>query len=207
MDEAFAVTELRSAPATQRNRGPILEVLRDVFPDEGRVLELGCGTGEHAAYFARELSGLCWLPTDANPSALHSAAAWAAVEGSQNVLAGCRLDLADAAAVWPEGPFDAAFSANVIHIAPPEATKGLFAGLGQVLCAGGVLVLYGPFKRGGDFTSDSNRDFEGWLKGLDPSFGQRDMEWVAELGAAVGLELREARPMPANNFSLVFQRS
>ena len=84
---------------------------------------------------------------------------------------------------------------------------GLFAGLGQVLSAGGVLVLYGPFKRGGEFTSDSNRDFEGWLKGLDPSFGQRDMEWVAELGAAVGLELREARPMPANNFSLVFQRS
>lgn len=200
------MAELRSAPATQRNRGPILEVLRDVFPDEGRVIELGCGTGEHAAYFARELLGLGWLPTDANPSALKSAAAWAAVEGSQNVLAGRLLDLTDSSAVWPEGPFDAAFSANVIHITPPEATTGLFVGLGKVLGSGGVLVLYGPFKRGGEFTSESNKDFEGWLKGLDPSFGQRDMEWVVELGASVGLELQEARPMPANNFSLVFQR-
>ena len=196
---------LRDAPATTRNRGPILTVLSGAFPRAGRVLEVGCGTGQHAAYFARQLPELSWVPTDADAEAVASAAAWAKAEGLVNVEPGLVFDASSHE--WPEGPFQAAFSANVIHISPPEVMSGLLAGGGRVLDEGGVFVLYGPFKVAGRFTSESNERFEDWLKSLDPTYGQRDLELVVELAEAAGMSLDAMHAMPANNFSLVFQRS
>ena len=159
------------APATQRNRTPILRVLEEHFPTEGRVLEVGCGSGQHAAFFAAHFSDLTWHPTDLDPGALASARAWAAEGGLTNVAEGLVLDASGED--WPEGPFDAAFSANVIHISPPEVTPGLLRGVGRSLREGGVFVLYGPFKIEGDFTSESNARFEQWLLARDPSYGVR----------------------------------
>jgi len=195
---------LRDAPATRRNREPILEVLREHFPRAGRVLEVGCGTGQHASFFAANFPGLQWLPTDVDRSSLHSATAWADAEGVLNVEPGEVLDASGDD--WPEGPFDAAFSANVIHISPPQVTPGLLAGVGSVLGPSGVFVLYGPFKVGGQFTSESNERFEGWLKSLDGSFGVKDMEVVLSLAGEAGLQHLETRAMPANNFCLVFSK-
>lgn len=195
---------LRDAPATRRNREPILEVLREHFPDAGRVLEVGCGTGQHASFFAASLPGLRWVPTDADRSAAASATAWARAEGVSNVEGGQVLDAAGAE--WPEGPFVAAYSANVIHISPPAVTPGLLAGVGSVLVPSGVFVLYGPFKVGGQFTSESDERFEGWLKSLDPSFGVKDMERVLALAKEASLTHLETRSMPSNNFCLIFRK-
>ena len=179
-------------------------MLREHFPRAGRVLEVGCGTGQHASFFAANFPGLQWLPTDVDRSSLHSATAWADAEGVLNVEPGEVLDASGDD--WPEGPFDAAFSANVIHISPPQVTPGLLAGVGSVLGPSGVFVLYGPFKVGGQFTSESNERFEGWLKSLDGSFGVKDMEVVLSLAGEAGLQHLETRAMPANNFCLVFSK-
>lgn len=194
----------QDSPATHRNRAPILSVLRQHFPSEGRVLEVGCGTGQHAAWFAGQLPDLRWQPTDIDPAALASAAAWAAEAAVSNVEPGVLLDASGDE--WPEGPFDAAFSANVIHISPPEVTPGLLGGVGRSLREGGVFVLYGPFKVDGDFTSESNARFQQWLLSLDPSYGVRDMEEVTGLAGQAGLELDTLVAMPANNFCLVFRK-
>jgi SAM-dependent methyltransferase len=194
----------RDAPATRRNREPILAVLRETFPSEGRVIELGCGTGQHAAFFAEHFPGLSWLPTDSEAASVVSAREWAEASGLSNVEPGVQLDAAGDA--WPVGPFAAAFSANVIHISPPGVTSGLIAGVGRVLGPGGVFVLYGPFKVGGEFTSASNAQFEQWLRSLDSSYGVKDMERVIDLAEQAGLEHQQTVPMPANNFCLVFRR-
>jgi SAM-dependent methyltransferase len=195
---------LRDAPATRRNREPILEVLSDYFPERGRVLELGCGTGQHACFFAQQFPGLSWFPTDVDPSSLVSAQAWAESEGVSNVEQGTLLDVRGED--WPAGPFAAAFSANVIHISPPAVTPALIEGVARVLASDGVFVLYGPFKVGGRFTSESNERFEGWLKSLDPSFGVKDLEVVLDLANKASLSHVETRSMPANNFCLVFRK-
>jgi len=194
---------LRDAPATRRNRGPILEVLTQYFPERGRVLEIGCGTGQHASFFAQQFPGLSWLPTDVEPGSLASARGWAEAEGVANVEQGTVLDVRKAE--WPTGPFAAVFSANVIHISSPEVTPALIEGVGRVLAPDGVFVLYGPFKVEGRFTSESNERFEGWLKSLDPSFGVKDLEVILDQAEQASLTHLETRPMPANNFCLVFR--
>ncbi len=192
------------SPSTARNRDAILGVLQRVLPPRARVLELASGTGEHAVHFARAMPELSWQPSDPDPAARASIAAWIAAEGVGNVLAPLAIDAREQG--WGAGEFDAIVAINVIHISPWEATLGLMAGAGRLLAAGAVLYTYGPYKRGGRHTAPSNESFDAWLKERDPHYGVRDLEAVETAAAAQGLALRETIEMPANNLSLVFER-
>lgn len=200
------------APATARNRDPILDVLKEVLPAGGRVLELASGTGEHAVHFAAAFPGLVWQPTDPNAAARASVAAWIAQTGSANVLPPLALDvrdtpwvLANASATWTS--VDAIVCINMIHISPWACTEALFREAERWLATGGVLYLYGPYRREGAHTAPSNAAFDADLRQRDASWGLRDMETVIALAAAHGLQADAAIPMPANNFSLVFRRA
>lgn len=195
----------RNAPATERNREPILAVLEDTLPRRGAVVEIAAGTGQHAAFFASKLPGLSWLATDADPDALESIRAWTSgvtncrPPAVLNVLAPWVLpaDLEDVRAV---------LCVNMIHISPWEATEALMAGAGGILGAGGVLLTYGPYRIDGQQTAESNERFELWLKSLDPRFGVRDVADVAARATRHGLDLERRIDMPSNNFMLVFRR-
>ncbi|MGH6951929.1 MAG: DUF938 domain-containing protein [Vitreimonas sp.] len=201
------VADLRQfSPAAARNREPILAVLRRIVPAEARVLELASGAGEHAAYVAAAMPGWVWQPSDPDPVARASIAAWAAAEGLANVLPPLAIDVRDAG--WDAGgPYDAVVAINMIHISPWEATLGLMAGAGGLLRDGGALFAYGPCMRDGRHTAPSNEAFDAWLKTLDPSFGVRDVADVEAAALARGLVLQEVVEMPANNLSLVFVRN
>lgn len=192
------------APATARNRDPILTVLRQWLPPQGLVLEIASGTGEHAVFFAENLTGCDWQPSDAEPAALASIAAWRAQAGLVNLRPPLRLDVCDD--LWPVERADAMVCANMIHIAPWDCALGLMAGAGRVLGAGGVLVLYGPFKQGGRHTALSNQAFDADLKVRNPHWGVRDLEAVDAAAQAAGLGHMEAVAMPANNLCVVWRR-
>ncbi|ASW02768.1 DUF938 domain-containing protein [Paraburkholderia aromaticivorans] len=192
------------SPSAERNREPILAVLREALPATGRVLEIASGTGQHAVCFARAMPGLDWQPSDADAAARESIAAWIAHEGLANVRAPLALDVHQPD--WGVDALDAVVCINMIHISPWSATQALFAGASRRLADGGVLYLYGPYKRGGAHTSPSNDAFDQRLRGRDPAWGVRDMETVVALGASVGLACDEPVAMPANNFSLVFRK-
>lgn len=192
-----------SAPATERNRGPILEVLERVLPRPGRVLEVASGTGEHAVFFARSLPGVEWAPSDPDPDHRASIAAWTEHLGVGNVAAPLALDVRGA---WPDGPFDAVFCANMIHIAPWEACLGLLAGTARTLRPGGPLVMYGPYMRDGAHTAPSNAAFDASLRQRDPSWGVRDLGDVVAVAASHGLALEAVVEMPANNLTVVYRR-
>jgi SAM-dependent methyltransferase len=193
---------LRHAPATLRNREPILAVLRRVLPPSGTVLEVASGTGEHAAFLAAALPALVWQPSDPDPAARASIAAHAAAVGN------IRPPLAlDATQPWPELAADAVVCVNMIHIAPWEAAEGLMRGVAAVLPAGGPLYLYGPFKRAGRHTAESNAAFDRMLRAQDPRWGVRDLEAVADLAATHGFGTPEVIDMPANNLSVTFRRA
>lgn len=194
------------SPSTARNRDVILDVLRRVLAPRARVLELASGSGEHAVHIAKALPGITWQPSDPDETARASIAAWIEAEGPGNVHPPLTIDVS--AANWGvEGQkFDALVAINMIHISPWEATLGLMAGAGRLLCERGVLYTYGAYKRGGEHTSPSNEAFEGWLKQRDERYGVRDLEAVEAAARASGLRLREVIEMPANNFSLVFER-
>lgn len=194
----------RYAPATARNRDPILAVLRRILPASGLVLEIASGTGEHAAYFAVRLPGVIWQPTDPDPDARASIAAWASATGTQNLRP--PLDLDAARHPWPVARADAVVCINMIHISPWSAADGLMRGAGAVLAPGGVLFLYGPFMRDGRHTAPSNAAFDRSLKDQNPAWGVRDLEEVAAYAAAHNLRRRETVEMPANNLSVIFER-
>lgn len=192
-------------PAPERNKIPILEVLKRVLPSSGRLLEVASGTGQHAAYFAAALPTWTWLPSDIDPRNVASIDAYVEQAALPNLSRACALDVC--ADDWPVGPLDAVFNANMIHISPWACCEGLLRGAGKQLRAGGLLILYGPFRIGGDHTSDSNREFDADLKRRDPSWGVRDLEVVAELARTYGLEHRDTFAMPANNQSVVLERT
>ncbi len=194
----------RHAPATQRNREPILEVLRAVLPVKGLVLELASGTGEHAVYFARHLPTLTWQPSDPSPEARGSIAAWAGAEGLGNVLP--PLDLDAAAGDWPIADAGGLVCVNMIHIAPWQATLGLMQGAGRVLPPGAPLYLYGPYIRPGHPLAPSNRDFDLDLRRRDPDLGLRDLDEVTAIAAQHGFKRESVIEMPANNLSVVFRK-
>jgi cyclopropane fatty-acyl-phospholipid synthase-like methyltransferase len=190
--------------ACERNRHSILGVLRTAFADRHRVLEIGAGTGQHAVHFARHLPWLAWLPTDRREY-LVGLAARVASEGPPNLAPPVELDVL--AAPWPRFESDAAFSANTLHIMSWRAVESLFAGVGSMLPAGGVLAVYGPFHYGGRATSDSNAAFDAMLRERDPGSGVRDFEAVDALAQAAGLALQADHAMPANNRLLVWRRA
>ncbi len=194
-----------SSPSAQRNRGPILEVLRRVLPPAGRVLEIASGSGEHAVYFARTLQHLIWLPSDPDPAARASIRAWIAQEEAANVLAPVPLDMTNARWPYMLDKVDAVVCINMIHIAPWEACLGLLYGCEQLLPPGGPLVLYGPFMRGGRHTAPSNAAFDASLRRQDPRWGVRDLDDVVREAALRGFHLVEVVEMPANNLTLVLR--
>ncbi|SOY68106.1 DUF938 domain-containing protein [Cupriavidus taiwanensis] len=194
----------RMAPATERNREPILAVLRQVLPASGTVLEIASGTGQHAVHFAAALPGLTWQPSDPDAAARASIAAWTAHAGLTNVRTPLALDVCRQP--WGIDAADAVVCINMLHIAPWAAAEALFAGAGKLLGPGGVLFLYGPYRRGGAHTAPSNAAFDAQLRATDPDWGVRDMEAVIALGEAQGLRCDEPVPMPANNFCLVLRK-
>ena len=194
----------RMAPATERNREPILAVLRQVLPASGTVLEIASGTGQHAAHFAAALPGITWQPSDPDATWRESIAAWAVHAGTTNVLPPLALDVR--AEPWGIDAVSAIVCINMVHISPWAATEALFAGAGKRLGPGGVLYLYGPYRRDGAHTAPSNAAFDAQLRVADAEWGVRDMEAVIALGAAQGMTCDTPIPMPANNFSLVFRK-
>jgi hypothetical protein len=192
------------APATARNREPILAVLSRVLPASGLVLEISSGTGEHAAFFAAGLPHLDWQPTDLDARSLGSIAAHRDEAGLPNLRPPLALDAASAN--WPVAHADAIVCINMIHIAPWTACLGLMAGAARTLRAGGMLYLYGPFKEKGVHTADSNHRFDLDLRMRDPDWGVRNLDDVISLAADHGLRHVETIVMPANNRSVVFTR-
>lgn len=190
------------APATARNRDPILEVLRRVLPPTGLVLEVASGSGEHAAWFAPRLPGLTWQPSDADAVARESIEAWRGAAATPNLLP--PLDLDVRRWPWPVERADAVVAINMIHISPWQSTEGLLRGAAALLDPGAPLVLYGPFRREGRHTAPSNEAFDADLRTRDPAWGVRDLEAVAE--AADAFDLDEVVAMPANNLTVIFRR-
>lgn len=189
--------------ACERNRGPILGVLRDHFADRRHVLEIGGGTGQHAVHFAAALPQLTWQTSDLAPS-LPGIRMWIEESGLPNLPQPIALD---ATGIWPDTRFDAIFTANTLHIMSWPEVRALFAALPKVLTADAVLAVYGPFNYDGRFTSPSNASFDAWLKQRSPHSGIRDFTAVDELAVSIGFALVEDRPMPANNRTLVWRRS
>lgn len=196
------------SPSAARNRGPIRDVLTRVLPKTGIVLEIGSGSGEHAVCFAKALPKLVWLPSDPDMLARASIEAWIGTEHLANVRAPVAIDVRrETWGVEDDAPFDAIVSLNMVHIAPWAASLGLLAGAGRLLRTGGVLFLYGPFRRGGLHTAASNAAFDVDLKRRDKSWGIRDVDELVLEAAPHGFELHEVAAMPANNLSLVFIKS
>lgn len=194
----------RSAPAAQRNVGPIGDVLAEWLPASGLVLEIASGTGEHALAFARRFPALEWQPSDPSPDALASIAAWRS-EGPANLREPIRLDASESQ--WPVEKADAIVCINMVHISPWSSALGLIAGGARLLPAGAPLILYGPWISDDVETAPSNLAFDADLRARDPDWGLRRVEDFADEAASRGLQLIEQRPMPANNRMLLFRRS
>lgn len=194
----------RFAPATARNRDPILKVLGPLLPESGLILELASGTGEHVVHFARARPRLVWQPSDPSPEARESIAAWAAAEGLPNVRAPLALDAA--AADWPVAGVDAAVCINMLHISPWAATEGMMRGVGTRLPSGGLLYIYGPFRRADAPTAPSNEAFDADLKSREARWGLRMLEDVRAEAGSNGLGFEGFVEMPANNLSLIFRK-
>lgn len=191
------------APATERNREPIREVLARELPPSGTVLEIASGSGEHAVAFARAFPQVTWQPTDMDLTALGSIAAWRDEAGLPNLAPPVPLDVT---ATWPFDHADAIVCINMVHISPWESSLALFENAGRILHKGDLLFLYGPYKFDGQFTAPSNEAFDQSLRSRDPRWGVRDVRDLSAAAAQHGLTLRSTVAMPANNHSLVFRR-
>ncbi len=191
------------APAVERNRDPILTVLRPHLDGVRDVLEVASGSGGHVVHFARALPAITFQPTDPDAAARASIDAWVADTGLGNVRPAMALDVT--AQPWPEFAAQAVICINMIHISPWAATLGLMRGAAWVLRGGGVLYLYGPYRRGGAHTADSNAAFDASLRARDPAWGVRDLEAVAEAARAEGFGAPVIKAMPANNLSVIFR--
>jgi hypothetical protein len=195
------------SPSTERNRAPVAAVLRRWLPAAGTVLEIASGTGEHVCHFAAEFPGLVFQPSDPDRVARASVAAWTA--GMANVRPPLALDVT--APTWERDPgipvpLVAILCINMVHISPWTATLGLMRGAGRLLAAGGLLYLYGAYRRAGQHTAPSNAAFDANLQRQNPGWGVRDLEAVVAAAEVRGFALAEVVEMPANNLSVIFRR-
>ena len=197
-------SDARTAPATARNRDPILTVLRRVLPQAGTVLEIASGTGEHAIYFAAALPHLAWQPTDRDPAALASIAAHREMARTPNVLPPLALDVCELP--WPVSRMEAVVCINMIHISPWRSAECLISGAAELLAPGAMLFLYGPYMEDGRHTAPSNAAFDASLRAQNPDWGVRDLGDVRKLADEHGFDFVERVAMPANNLSVVFRR-
>jgi len=190
------------AESSEKNKEPILAVLKEIFAERKQVLEIASGTGQHAVYFGRELPHLTWQPSEL-PQHLAGIQAWLDEALLPNVLAPLAIDVNDAS--WPVTAVDAIFNANTVHIISWPEVERLFAHIARVIAPGGCVCLYGPYNYDGKFTSESNARFDVWLKSRDPISGVRDFEVVNKLAATHGLKLLRDIEMPSNNRILVWE--
>ena len=193
------------SPAAERNKEPILAVLKRLLPPAGTILEIASGTGQHVMHFARALPQLTWQPTDPDADLLEAIRARQHAMPLDNVRQPLTLDVL--ATPWPIARADAILCINMIHVAPWSAAQALFAHSRQLLAHGSLLILYGPFKRGGRHTAASNESFDASLRQRNPEWGVRDLDDVTALAEHSGFELRELVQMPANNCVVVFQKA
>ncbi len=193
---------LAVAPAAERNKQAILEVLRHALPEEGLVLEIASGTGQHASFFALHLPALTWQPTDRSREALRNIEAWVSEAGCPTLRPPLELDVTHRP--WPLARAQAVLCINMIHIAPWAATEALFDGARSILRTGEPLITYGPYRVDGEHTAPSNAAFDQSLRSRDPAWGVRDLEDLRTLGTKTGFQLTERITMPANNMTLVW---
>ncbi|ACB52446.1 DUF938-containing protein [Crocosphaera subtropica ATCC 51142] len=196
------------APATQRNREPILEVLLRVLPPSGNILEIASGTGEHSLFFAPAFSPRQWIPSDPNPTARNSIEAWRKESLIENIQS--PLNINAGSSRWEieeqELNITTIININMIHISPWSACLGLMEGASRILPLGGILYLYGPYKQGGKHTAPSNESFDQSLHSQNPEWGVRNLEEVIQVAEERGLIFQEKVEMPANNLSVIFQK-
>ncbi len=195
----------RHAPATARNRAPIAAVLAGELPTGGLVLEIASGSGEHAVHFAQTFPRLLWQPSDPDPAARTSIAAWEEAERLPNLLSPLALDAA--APDWSIARADAVLCINMVHISPAEASEGLVAGAARLLSPGAPLILYGPYLEDDVEPAPSNLAFDADLKTRDPRWGLRRVAWVDDLARQHGFGRTRRAEMPANNLMLVYRRT
>lgn len=205
MDDLGGQDAKRFAPAAERNRDAIADVLAAELPDTGLILEVASGTGEHALHFAKRFSELTWQPSDPDAGALLSIAAWREEHAGSNLLPPVNLDASDAD--WPIQSADAIICINMVHISPWEASEGLFAGAGRLLKEGAPLVLYGPYIESAVDTAPSNLQFDESLKSRDARWGLRKVEDMDALAKSHGFARSARHAMPANNIVLVYRKA
>ncbi len=195
----------RFAPATTRNRDPLLQVLKSLLPQTGTILEIASGTGEHACYFAPAFGNAIWQPTDIDEGAIASINAHRQADGPANLASPLYLNVMEPE--WPISAADAALCVNMLHIAPWACCENLLQGCAHVLSPGAPLVLYGPFKRDGAHTAPSNAQFDQTLRGQNTEWGIRDIDEIAKAGKARGFTIEDPIAMPSNNFCLVLRQT
>lgn len=195
------------SPAAERNKQPLRDRLVQLLPERGSALEIASGTGQHVAWFAAGLPHWTWQPSDAQPGALASIAAWVQQQGVTNVRPPLRLDVMAPRWLPADARFDAIFCANMLHIAPWATCAALMRGSAKHLAPGGALVTYGPYLEDGVPTSDGNLAFDRSLRRQQAGWGLRRREDVEQEAARAGLQLAARHPMPANNLLLVWRRA
>ena len=196
------------APATQRNREPILDVLTEAIVPQSTILEIASGTGEHALFFASRLQSCRWIPSEINPLSRESIIAWKNTSPIDNLDLPLLIDVSQAG--WQQQvlnlDINVIVNINMIHISPWSACLGLMKGAGQILPSDGILYLYGPYKRNHKHTAPSNASFDRSLRDRNSQWGIRDLEAVVEVAAQNKLKIRKVVEMPANNLSVIFSR-
>ena len=193
----------RHAPATERNREPIGDILQSRLPSEGTILEIASGTGQHAIYMAERFSHITWQPSETSPDNIASIKAWALEVNLPNLNTPLELDVNKTP--WPINSADAIFCANMIHISPWHSCICLLEGAAKVLTPGAKLFLYGPFLVDGQPTSESNKEFDLSLRSRNTQWGLRDVNHVRLEAEKNGFSMQEMLPMPANNFTVTFK--
>ncbi|MFV2051988.1 DUF938 domain-containing protein [Aliiroseovarius sp. YM-037] len=194
-----------SAPSAERNFAPIRDCLAEYVPDSGLALEIASGTGQHIAALARAFPQLTWQPSDIDEDRLQSIAAWRAEAGAKNLLPPILLD---AKKPWADGPENVAliYVVNLFHLISEADARAILTNMHNALKPEGQAFIYGPFKRHGHYQSTGDEAFDATLQGQDPSIGYKDVGWMRDCLAEIGLGFVAQHEMPANNLVLVAKR-